>query len=243
MLQQPLKCELSRFRERETIDRSENPRVALLRELADPIRLRVVDRLALAGPATVSELAAGLDSSLPRLSNHLRRLREAGLVATEQRGRSTLYRLADPGLSQLLTTLDHVTGAVAPEPAPGPRRSRTCYDHLAGPLGVGLYRALRERDALRVEPDGVVVPGPAAAETLAPLGVDVDGVAARGKRLAFECFDATEHRPHLAGALGDGLAAALLDRGWVRHGTGREVEATPAGKRGLRRTLGLAIAA
>lgn len=221
----------------------DSPRVALLRELADPIRLRVVDHLAVAGPATVSELAVGLGSSLPRLSNHLRRLREAGLVATEQRGRTTLYRLAEPDLAQLLLALDHVTGAVAPPPAETSAPSRTCYEHLAGPLGVGLYRALRERDTLRAQPDGAVVTGPHAAAAFAPLGVDVDRIETRGRRLAFECFDATEHRPHLAGALGDALAAALFERGWLRHGPGREVEATPAGKRGLRRAFGLAVAA
>ena len=57
--------------------------------------------------------------------------------------------------------------------------------------------------------------------------------------MAFECLDATQHAPHLAGALGGALAGALLGRGWVERGGGRTVHLTPAGERGLR-ALGLA---
>lgn len=89
-----------------------DPRVALLKELADPLRLRVVDRLGHAGPATVSRLAAELGVGLPQLSNHLRRLRNAGLVAVRRSGRQAIYELADPGLQQLLPLLDSITGRV-----------------------------------------------------------------------------------------------------------------------------------
>jgi DNA-binding transcriptional ArsR family regulator len=216
-----------------------DPRVALLRELADPVRLRVVDRLGHVGLATVSRLAAELGVSLPLLSNHLRRLREAGLVHVERTGRHAVYELADPSLEALLPLLDRLVGRVVPAPE---RReevpSRTCYDHLAGPLGVSLYAGLRERDALRDRPDGMVDLGPAAAAAFGGLGVDVAAVRPGRRRLAFECLDATEHAPHLAGALGDALADALLDRGWIHRGEGRTIELTAAGAAGLRRELG-----
>ena len=77
---------------------SRRPRVGLLRELADPLRLRVVDRLGHRGPATVSQLAGELGVPLPQLSNHLRRLRESGLVRVERSGRQAVYQLGDPGL-------------------------------------------------------------------------------------------------------------------------------------------------
>src|SRR5690349_8175919 len=125
----------------------DDPRVPLLRELADPLRLSVVDQLFNKGSATVSELAMHLGVPMPQLSNHLRRLREAGLVKVERRGRHAVYELADPSLEVLMPLLDRLTGRIADEP-PRPiadfGRSRLCYDHLAGRLGVGLYRALRE---------------------------------------------------------------------------------------------------
>ena len=133
------------------------------------MRLRVVDRLGHGGPATVSELAGGLGMPMPQLSNHLRRLREAGLVRAERSGRSLIYSLADEGLFVLLPLLDRLTGVRRV-----PRRrcrtrpdGRTCYAHLAGRVGVALYRALLERDAVRSRADGTVEPGSAPM----PLGV------------------------------------------------------------------------
>jgi DNA-binding transcriptional ArsR family regulator len=217
-----------------------DPRADLLKELADPLRLRVIDRLGHGGPATVSRLAGELGVSLPQLSNHLRRLRDAGLVAVERSGRHGVYSLADPGLEALLPLLDRITGRVArPVPDAASLPSRTCYDHLGGRIGVGLYAALRERDALRDRPDGLVELGPAAGATFAALGVDVATLDPGRQRLAFECLDATERAPHLAGALADALAESLFARGWVRRaGEHRVIELTRAGRTALREAVG-----
>ena len=228
-----------------------DPRVALLKELADPVRLRVVDTLGNRGPSSVSELATALDLSLPQLSNHLRRLRNAGLVRVERVGRSAIYELADPGLEPLLPLLDSITGRVAPR-ARGQQAhhgrdfasARTCYDHLAGLLGVAIYAALVRKRALIGQPDGTVTLGPEAKATFARVGIDADAVrAATGRRrFAIECLDVTQHEPHLAGALGDAVARALLDRGWVKATDTREVRLTPRGRAGLHRTLGVSLA-
>jgi hypothetical protein len=140
-----------------------------------------------------------------------------------------VYALADDRLPALLDKL------VPASPAPARRSpSRTCYDHLAGPLGVALYRSLVERGALVPAADGTVAIGAEAA--LRELGVR--DVEPGRRRLAFECLDATEHAPHLAGALGDALATALFARGWIEHGAGREIAPTAAGTEGLCAALG-----
>jgi DNA-binding transcriptional ArsR family regulator len=217
-----------------------DPRVSLLKELADPLRLRVVDRLGHDGPATVSRLAAELGVPLPQLSNHLRRLREARLVTVERDGRQAVYSLADPGLEALLPILDRITGRVSePQPDTAEVPSRTCYDHLAGRIGVTIYRGLLDRDALRDRPDGLVDLGPAAPEMFRKLGVAVGEIEPGRQRFAFECLDATERAPHLAGALGDALAVALIDRGWVIR-DGRMIELSRRGTTGLHR-LGMAV--
>jgi DNA-binding transcriptional ArsR family regulator len=209
-----------------------DPRVELLKALAHPLRLRVVDRLGHLGPAPVSALGAELRAPLPELSNHLKRLRDAGVVTARREGRHAVYELS-ASVEVLLPLLDRLTRPA--EPPAGRAPSRTCYDHLAGPLGVGLYRRLLERGTLRDRADGTVEL--ADPEALAALGV---GEIAPGRRRpAFECLDATQHAPHLAGALGGALAAALIERGWVQRGEGRDVHLTPAGERGLR-ALGLA---
>jgi DNA-binding transcriptional ArsR family regulator len=219
-----------------------DPRIPLLKQLSDPLRLRVIDRLGHGGPATVTRMAAELEVSLPQLSNHLRRLREAGLVRTTRSGRQVIYELADPGLEVLAPLLDSITGRLHGGAVGSDVPSRTCYSHLGGRIGVGLYRALCERDALRPSIDGMVALGPAAHDVLSGLGVDPAEVREGRRRFAFECLDATERAPHLAGALGDAIAAALAHRGWTRQpGEDRVVELTPTGKRGLRRLLGVTI--
>jgi DNA-binding transcriptional ArsR family regulator len=206
-----------------------DPRVALLKELAHPLRLRVIDRLGHLGPASVSALAAELGATMPELSNHLRRLRAAGLVRAGREGRHAIYELAGPEIDVLLPLLDRLTAPAAPEPARA--RSRTCYDHLAGPLGVRLYRDLRTRGALRAARDGTVeVTDPAP---LAALGADPAEIEPGRRRLAFECLDATEQQPHLAGALGAALAAAMFDRGWIERTGARELRLTEAGRAAL----------
>jgi DNA-binding transcriptional ArsR family regulator len=221
----------------------DDPRIALLKELADPLRLRVIDRLGHAGPATVTRLASEFGVPLPQLSNHLRRLRQAGMVTAQRSGRQVTYELADPGLELLTPLLDSITGRVhsrTPRAAGEHVPSRTCYGHLAGEIGVGIYRALCEHDALRPRPDGMVELGPDATPVLDRLGVDA-GVAPAGRqRLAFECLDATERVPHLAGALGDAIAVSLADRQWITHAPGSRVySTTPAGRRGLGAALAL----
>ena len=220
---------------------AEDPRIALLRQLVDPIRLRVVDRLGHAGPASVTRLAEELHVPLPQLSNHLRRLREAGLIIGRREGRHVIYELADPGLELLTPLLDSITGRMSgPRAASADLPSRTCYDHLAGPIGVGIYRALLDRQAVTARADGIVELGPSAGQILPALGID-PALTPRGRqRFAFECLDSTQHAPHLAGALGDALAASLTERRWIdREAGARAYALTPLGRRKLRATLGI----
>ncbi len=221
--------------------RAADPRITLLKDLADPIRLRVIDRLTNQGPATVTQLADELQVALPQLSNHLRRLRAAKLVNGTRHGRQVVYALSDPGLELLPPLLDSIAGRVhgPAQPIESETPSRTCYQHLGGAIGVGIYQALRDRKALVARPDGVVAVGPEANDVFACLGIDPGRIDARRQRFAFECLDATQRRPHLAGALGDALAQSLTEHSWIdRAADGRDYVLTPGGEDALRAMLG-----
>jgi hypothetical protein len=73
------------------------------------------------------------------------------------------------------------------------------------------------------------------------LGVDPSPLDPGRRRFAFECLDAVHRAPHLGGALGAALAGGLGASGWIHPGDGRLVEVTQAGRRGLRRTLGVRV--
>jgi DNA-binding transcriptional ArsR family regulator len=234
--------------------------------LADRGRARVL--LALgdgrALPATVLAGEAGVAASTA--SAHLARLRDAGLLRVERHGRHRYFRLAGPEVARLLE-------ALARHAPPAPVRSlrdatraealraaRTCYDHLAGRLGVDLMVALLDRGALEGG-DGQFHPGAARADHLAGPGRDLDyhltetgahlleelgaSVTGNGRRpLVRYCVDWSEQRHHLAGAVGAAIARRLFDLGWLRRADlGRAVHITPAGAAGLRQTFGVVAGA
>jgi DNA-binding transcriptional ArsR family regulator len=208
-------------------------RVRLLEDLANPVRYGVLVRLE-RGSATAAELAVSLDVSPTQLANHLRRLRDRGLVATHRSGRHAAYELAEPGLRELFSVLNELRAEHPPKPPSVP--AGTCYDHLSGRLGVALFDALVERGAL-VPGDAGVSLGERAADALVRFGVDLPQPSRR--LMAYACLDSSEGRPHLGGALGAELARSLIDRGWVVPEPGsRAARITPAGRRALAALLG-----
>ena len=216
----------------------------ITRALGDPLRLAVLQHL-MAGPASVSELMTVIGAEQSRLSNHLAVLREGSLVRATRHGRQVIYELRDAAVGRLVESLGQIRGAPPRTVKSVPiARARTCYDHLAGRLGVALFKALVDRDALRAQEDvpGGVELGPQAQRLFGVLGIDLDLVGQERRRFATACLDWTERRPHLGGALGAALWTELVARGWiVRRPGSRAVVITSAGARGLRRTLGVAV--
>ena len=193
----------------------------ILQALGDPSRIRLLQ--ALIEPSSVAELASRTGLRQNNISNHLARLRAGGLVGATRRGRIVEYRLADANVAQLVESLSVLAG-----PPPARERvllmeARTCYDHLAGRLGVALFDGLVASGALRDDPatSGSLRFGPHAVRIFGILGIDLERVSANRRRLAFRCLDWTERRPHVGGALGAALASAFLRRGLVRRRRGQ----------------------
>lgn len=217
--------------------------VALAQALADPVRLAILQSL-MSGPATVSELMSLTGATQSNVSNHLALLRERGLVRAERQGRQVVYELRDASVGQLVESLAQVAGgagarAFVPQSAPLVR-ARTCYDHLAGRLGVAVFDALVARGALQspAAQRGALEPGPAAAEVFEALGIDLAALRRERRKFATACLDWTERRPHLGGALGAAVWARCVERGWVVRQPGtRAIILTDAGKQGLRDAL------
>ncbi|WP_214415503.1 ArsR/SmtB family transcription factor [Sphaerisporangium fuscum] len=209
--------------------------IALTRELADPVRLTALQLLSAEGPHTLTQLADALGVSAPRLGNHLARLRSTGLVTVEHTGRHAVYRVASPGLGDVLTALARYARAdlaVRPGRPPSPGDiAHTCYDHAAGLLGVAVFTTLVDRGALR-PPDGTA--GTLALgddpSAFAELGVDLASLDTGRRKPATACLDRVHRLPHLGGALGRSVLDAFIERGLVRaHDGTRELTVTPKG--------------
>jgi DNA-binding transcriptional ArsR family regulator len=194
------------------------------RLLSDPTRVQIL--LALRnGPASVSELVQVAKTTQSNVSNHLAWLRARGAVERRRVGRMAEYRLVDGGATPVIDAL----GALDPKPTAQRDKAdlalaRTCYDHLAGRLGVELFDALLAGDAI-TEPRGPraeVDLGPRASAAFDSLGLPTIPQQESRRRFAFGCLDWTERRFHLGGSLGAASADRFLDAGWVlREPTGR----------------------
>lgn len=193
------------------------------------------------------ELARRAGVAASTASEHLGRLLDGGLVLCESDGRERRYRLASDGVAEAVEVLARLAPALSVHSLRGAdraaalRRARTCYDHLAGELGVGLTEALVSAGVLAPADDAFALTA-SGERILRRLGVDVDGARAARRSFARACLDWSERRPHLAGALGAAVADALLEARWIeRRPSDRGLTVTAAGKVALRRELGFAF--
>ncbi|GLW70082.1 transcriptional regulator [Kitasatospora phosalacinea] len=231
--------------------------------LADPSRARILKALSDGRALTGAVLAAEAGIGAPTASAHLTRLLDAGLVTVRSSGRNRFYRLSGPEVGHALEALAliapplPITSLRESRTTSALRRSRTCYDHLAGRLGVALMGTLLDRGLLTGH-DGTHRPAtavrdrssgyghdhhyrltPSGRAALHQLGIDLDALPPR-RPLVRYCVDWSEQQHHLAGAAGAALTARLLTLRWLRHGTSpRVVHLTPSGTTGLADWIGL----
>jgi len=231
--------------------------------LADPSRIAMLDALLDAQPHTIGDLARRAAITAATASTHVRRLAEARLVTVTAAGRERRVQLASGDVAELLERLA-VLAAPAPAPAPAPTRTptpspltpaafdsparsraaqlrfaRTCYDHLAGVLGVAITTALLARGWVHRTSDNFE-PAPALFAWLTDHGHDVP-VAGR-RPLTRACLDWSERVPHVAGRIGLALADVCLAERWVTRLRGtRALRLTDRGHTALTAELGVQL--
>jgi DNA-binding transcriptional ArsR family regulator len=215
--------------------------------VGDPARANMLSALMDGRALTAGELAYAAGVTAQTTSGHLAKLTEARLLVPQKQGRHRYYRLATPAVGRMIEGIMAVAVDGPPRHRPpgkfdtALRNARTCYDHFAGRLGVGLADALVGRGHVVLGDDGGEVTA-SGVDFLNEFGIDLAAAQQRKRAFCRPCLDWTERRPHLAGAVGASLASRCFDMRWFeRMRDSRALVITPSGRRGLAEVFGLSL--
>ncbi|HYM62551.1 MAG TPA: helix-turn-helix transcriptional regulator [Thermoanaerobaculia bacterium] len=221
---------------------------AIAAAMGEPARARMLYCLADGRARTSTELAVVAGVTPSTASVHLQRLTTLRLVKVSAQGKHRYYSLAGTSVAAVLEALSVLAGDSRQPVAPRtPHRlvaARTCYDHIAGTLGVSLHDRLAAlhyftggsgaENAYHVTPAGV--------RAFESLGIDIEATRALRRRFAYACVDWSERRPHVGGALGAALLTVALKRKWVLQDVDcRALTITRAGRRELFARFGVQV--
>ena len=220
--------------------------------VGEPARAAMLAALMDGRALTATELAEVAAITPQTASGHLAKLASVGLITAEKQGGHRYHRLASVEVARLIESVMQIAGGVTlarPMRRVGPkdaalRQARTCYDHLAGAIGVSIADALQSCGAVEIAGDAAALTETGRAQMQALGILAPDGNTRSTRPVCRPCLDWSERRPHLAGVLGAAICSHALDQGWVRRRPGtRALEITQAGRIGFRQSFGVEEAA
>jgi DNA-binding transcriptional ArsR family regulator len=217
--------------------------------IGEPARARILYCLMANRARTATELATVADVTPSTASAHLARLSTESLIKVSIQGKHRYFSLAGENVAHVLESLSILAGGSSTVFVPSTpeylRAARTCYDHIAGTLGVALHDRLTTLGHIakdvggREDSYGLTSKGEKA---FVALGVNVEGLRGTRRRFAYACLDWSERRSHLGGALGAALLDVALRKRWVAHEReGRALRVTALGQRELASNFGVRI--
>lgn len=229
----------------QTMHDADAPVSRIASAIGEPARARMLYCLLDGHARTSTELAMVGEVSPSTASVHLNRLKTERLVKVLVQGKHRYYSLDGPNVAATLEGLSVLAGGSRTHFVPNTpnrlRAARTCYDHIAGTLGVALHDRFH---ALRWLAPGST-PGaydvtPAGRGALQTLGIDTDAARLLRRRFAYACLDWSERRPHIGGALGAAVLKVALKRKWVAQDLdSRALAVTSLGRREMLARFGV----
>jgi len=224
----------------------ENNFVDMAGLIGESARARILWNLLEGRAYTATELAMVADISGTSASNHLTKLLRADLLKVEKQGRHRYFSFSNPEIAYVVESLaglsSHSSKKIEREtPLPGIKYCRSCYDHLAGYVGVKVTEALEKKKAIRKVDNSYLVTS-SGWKFLASLDVDKTELMNNRRPLTRQCLDWSERRPHISGQVGALLLKRMLERNWVKRiRFSRELMITPKGRGEIDKLLNIEI--
>lgn len=216
--------------------------------IGEPARARMLYCLMDGHARTSTELSVVAGISPSTASVHLHRLKMTGLVKLFLQGKHRFYSLESKEVADTLEGLSVLAGASREDFKPTTpnslRNARTCYDHIAGTLGVALHDRFHELkwvSTIRGEDVnyGLTHEG---VKMLNAIGIDAEAIRLSRRKFAYACLDWSERRPHIGGALGAAILGIALKRKWVvQELDNRALSITSSGRREMKNRFGVAV--
>jgi DNA-binding transcriptional ArsR family regulator len=206
--------------------------------IGDPVRAKILWALMDKRAHTATELAMFADTTPQNISMHLNKLVKAELLSVQSQGRHKYYNYSRTEIPYAIEALANLmpkssAGKAKPDNEKPIRYCRSCYDHLAGKVGVLVTEALMSRNLIE-RSDDVYAVSSSGKQWFLDVGVDIEDLKMQKRNFAMPCLDWSERRHHLAGALGAALLGSMLGAGWLRRVEGsRAIMVTGKGKQAL----------
>jgi DNA-binding transcriptional ArsR family regulator len=220
--------------------------------IGDPARAAILSALCDGRAEPASALTYAARISAQSASNHLAKLAEGGLLKVENQGRHRYYRLPSPHVAMVIEALASLAPPIRSLEMPLSREARSlrfgrsCYDHLAGRLGIAVTVCLEAVGHLNLVDDEAkqYLVSEDGRRWFKAFGIELAALKPGSRGIARRCLDWTERRHHLAGPLGRALLSRFVKLGWLRRDCRtRAVSVTCAGAAGLARSLELDVRA
>lgn len=193
--------------------------------MGDPARANMMMALMSGMALTAAELAREAGVTPSTASGHLAKLEACSLVIGTKQGRYRYFRIADPDVAEAVEALVTVAARVGHlRSRPGPkdaamRYARSCYDHLAGHLAVGLFENWTARHLIIPCDDRLNLTAK-GQRFVADRGIDIAALTRAKRPLCRSCIDWSERRNHLGGSIGAAVLSNLLERRWALRQAG-----------------------
>ncbi|AXT61160.1 transcriptional regulator [Aquimarina sp. AD10] len=196
---------------------------------------------------TATELAISANISRQSASNHLTKLTEVQLLTVEKQGRHRYYKLANAKVAHVIESMASLISLTKEyKKTKAPKLTdftyfRTCYDHIAGSVGVKITNALLNHKIIEVSGKDYKVTN-SGKKWFNSLGIDIDAIKQKKRSFAFQCLDWSERKHHIAGALGASILETMIEKDWIRKkANSRELTMTSTGKKELKNRLNIDV--
>ncbi|MBS7233761.1 winged helix-turn-helix transcriptional regulator [Flavobacterium psychroterrae] len=190
--------------------------------IGDPTRASIMWTLLDGRAFTATELAISANTSPQNISMHLGKLLEANLLCVEKQGRHKYYRFSNKEVAYVVESMANlipkpeISSKNKPENYPPVKYCRTCYDHLAGKIGVALTDSLLEQKII-IEKNNTFEISSEGKKWFSDFGINIEEAQKQKRIFLKPCLDWSERRNHIAGSIGTLLLNKMLNEDWIRR--------------------------